>query len=699
MLGRDVTGFEYQYQRDGYSLARFGRKPANDSEFRDMVAGELRTNQARKTAWEDLQKTVIVNAVNDSLAGKETMLAPTFQEWAVRHRDLIDGKEETAFLTGAFRQYRASLEEVKRLREPAGRTLSVLTAYSDGAATDEDVFTLGQTLASLPDEDRRKVLGYVGLAADARGFKRDVFEQLAKNIGESISRGFDWISKGNLASQEDWAAMWLDSLKTGNVHVHGDESFPRLGADDLPGNRPLTPQESAEWTGKFEKLMPAFQVTRELRALAKEKVDPIKPLLAEGTWGGEAERGLYGLAGSAGTMVITAIPGVGMIAGSMVLADEEYDRLRLAYRDLDPRKARVMADISGIAQMGIEKLQLKALGGRLPMLGRLFDEMRPGLWKTAVRFVGANLEQNVQENLQNLVPVAVDALGAAIGHDMPGHDLRRDLGEWVHQMPQTFFAVLPMALVGGGVAHFRDFSDDGRFLLQPEMLAVAGFSPDQQQRIHSAHTLDEAQALYREEFPRRSPENIAAGLELLQKAREQAKQQQADPAQPKLEAIVRGERGTEWIVRDSQGRETLRTPNSETAQLALAELQQSAARRRQASMLRFSKSGDQAENVGRMWVDLAGDERTAVLGPTPTAKDMATIVSTLSDGKEPFNIVEDLADDGSMIELRLDEKGQRYAHVSANAYNPGKSTSRVNMREKTARWPIRRSMPGRTTTG
>ncbi len=486
------------------------------------------------------------------------------------------------------------------------------------------------------------------MAADARGIKRDVFEQLAKNIGESISRGFDWISKGNLASQEDWAAMWLDSLKTGNVHVHGDESFPRLGADDLPGNRPLTPQESAEWTGKFEKLMPAFQVTRELRALAKEKVDPIKPLLAEGTWGGEAERGLYGLAGSAGTMVITAIPGVGMIAGSMALADEEYDRLRLAYRDLDPRKARVMADISGIAQMGIEKLQLKALGGRLPMLGRLFDEMRPGLWKTVGVFLGANLEQNVQENLQNLVPVAVDALGAAIGHDMPGHDCGAILASG---RTRCLRPSLPCCRWRWWEEAWRisgNSATTGAFCSSPRCWPSPG-SP----RISSSAYTPPIPWKRRRHSTGRSSQaisgNIAAGLKMLQKARDQAKQQQADPAQPRLEAITRGERGTEWIVRDSHGRETLRTPNSETAQLALAELQQSAARQRQASMLRFSKSGDQAENVGRMWVELARDKRTMQHGETSDAKDIGTLLTEISKAaRQDVQISEQKALNGRM---------------------------------------------------
>ena len=42
-------------------------------------------------------------------------------------------------------------------------------------------------------------------------------------------------------------------------------------------------------------------MVRELKDLAKTQIDPIKPIMPEGTWLGDAERGIYGLAGSAGT--------------------------------------------------------------------------------------------------------------------------------------------------------------------------------------------------------------------------------------------------------------------------------------------------------------------------------------------------------------------------------------------------------------
>lgn len=47
-------------------------------------------------------------------------------------------------------------------------------------------------------------------------------------------------------------------------------------------------------------------------------------------------------------------------------------------------------------------------------------------------------------------------------------------------------------------------------------------------------------------------------------------------------------------------------------------------------MLRFSKSGDQAENVGRMWVELARDKRTMQHGETSDAKNLGTLLTEIS---------------------------------------------------------------------
>ena len=550
---------------EAYSEKYFEGKAKTQKEFYTAVQIKYQVRSKQKDALNDLYGELANQTLTDTLYGVNSSFALTVGKWTSQHGDLFDEEHEAEFLKRAFAfgyQFRHGLE---RLKQPAAKGLDVLTRFTEGKASDDDVLQLASDFTQLSAEDRDDVLMIMGAAAKARLISRERLEQFRKNIGESISRSFDFIGKGSLASMEDSARLWLNQLKQNNVHM-GSSGNPRFGPAMRPGSRELTDEEKVALEEKYQRQLKSYQIVRQLRDFAKRVVDPVIPVFAEGTFLGTMEQGLNGLAGSTGFLVASAIPYTFGMVGLKAYRDENYDRILLENPDIDPTVAGQLALLEAGANVALDRMQLR----RLPVLGQLFRKVKTNGWRnTAVGAGKVWTEQNVQELAQNGVAPVVETIAASMRPDMVKKDAGEEFRKYVADIPVTLASTFWLAAIGGGFASIADIKNPGLDL--DLALDLWGFSKEQADRIRASKTAEEFDAAVREEMPRRSEENIKTGRQKAEEMYQAAEQASGVPNAPRLDSrTVNGT--TAWIVTDADGKEVLRNKDFEVAAMAYDEL-------------------------------------------------------------------------------------------------------------------------------
>jgi hypothetical protein len=347
--------------------------------------------------------------------------------------------------------------------------------------------------------------------------------------------------------------------QTPKAQVLGQAPTVGMFATPQDGYREATPEEADQFTSYATNAMESFKVVRELRNVAKTGVDPIRPVLEEKSFWGTAERGAYGLSGSIPLMGATAVnPYLGVLAYQAT----EYDRIMLENPEINPQFAQGLALVEGAANAAIDRVQLSSLSGRLPMFGRYLDRIASNGVRRTVK-IGANVvEQNLQEGAQDLIAPVLETAVAALREDMPDKDFGKLLNEWGGQRAETFFATLPLALIGGGVATYRDIKNPSAEL-NATKLRMAGFGQDQVTFIQRAENPEEYDARIQMEWEKRTSENIKAGeqevLNTIEKARTPGE------LDARIERVTAPDGSEDIVVTSPDGRELLRTKSEQAA--------------------------------------------------------------------------------------------------------------------------------------
>jgi hypothetical protein len=501
----------YGQWRDKYAQIYFDRPAIADEEFFELSGRLFNRRKAQEVAGAELYRNTIAQALEDSVTGQAQGSAPILEAWSRKHSNLLNERNDTAYYQAALRMLGQAEVEIEPFKAPAGRVWDTLTKFTQGRASDRDVLDLARELGGLSREDRKRIFNYAATAAQAREIDPGAFEQVAKNIGQSISRSFDFLGKGSLATSEDTARSHLKSLEEDQVHIEDTKMRRAAGVSTLPmmgpwdesttGSRPLTPEEKAYWIKHFREILPAYQVAREMKALAREQIDPIKPVAEDGTFWGTVERGTYGAAGSTGLMAVSAVHPV---MGAMAYADEEYDRILVENPDLDPGAARMISYAEGAANAAIDKVQLD----KIPGVGQFLKSAKGKRWQAAGALGKTWTEQNIQELAQNAIAPITETVASKVRTDMAAKDPREEFAGYAGEIPETLVANTLLIPFGHGVRSLRDLTAPS-----PDIeldLRMASFSKEQVNRIKSARTPEEFEEIVREQFPRLKQHNIRA---------------------------------------------------------------------------------------------------------------------------------------------------------------------------------------------
>ena len=566
----------FEEAKAGYAKNKGWDAAISESGMRAKFQEEFKVEDAKQTALNELYGNVVLKAFQDTGMGKNRAMVslPTeyVKQWEEQHKDLLDG--DAGYHAQANRVYNQTLKDIESLRGKGAETFSALMDFTQGKADGDRLAQVAEHLASSTPEERQKVYNYIGLAAEAGHIDRSGLEQFAINMGQSFTRGFDFIPQGTLQGQEDAFREMRDTLATGKVWLRKSEGTPTLndvyrpsqGAVgsaaniDLTG-REATPEEVATLKAQAESGLKTFGVIRELRNVAKSEVDPIRPVFEDSA----IERGAYGLAGSLGIMVPVAInPAIGMLAYQA----QEYDRIMLENPDINPSFAKGLALFEGAGNAALDRLQLGAINGKLPVFGGLLNGIKSNGIRRVLTTVGAEvLEQNLQEGAQDLIAPLTETMAAALREDMPDKDFGALMKDYLGSRAETFFAVLPLALIGGGVGTYRDLKNPA-LQLADARLQEAGFGPAQRDYISAAESPEERDARIQQEWGKRKEQDITAGKELIAARIAEVSQQKGGDT---VEVSTKADGTSEWIVRDPAGKEVARVASEAEAATIIAD--------------------------------------------------------------------------------------------------------------------------------
>lgn len=568
--GAPVSADTYEFIRDSYAQAKFGKTSVSDDEMFGLVRGDYEWQKQRTEAINDLQMQAVAKAINDSQLGQNRPfvdgITEVFNQWQGKYPELVDGKNDSAFLSQGYKLYYDTINDLDTVRPQASKALSTLTAFTQGNASDEEMQSLANDFVAAPPEDRQKIYKYVTLAAQAGQIDRSGLEQFAINMGQSFTRGFDFVPQGTLQMQEAGVNNWLESIRNGTqIWVPADGDLTKAVVGNAPAGaesdawRQATLPETETLIQSGQNVRESFKVVRELRNVAKTGVDPIRPVLEEDTFWGTAERGAYGLAGSIPLMGATAVnPYLGVLAYQAT----EYDRIMLENPDMNPQFAQGLALVEGAANAAIDRVQLNSLSGKLPMFGRYLDRIKSDGIRRTIK-IGANVvEQNLQEGAQDLIAPVLETAVAALREDMPDKDFSSLMDEWGSQRAETFFATLPLALIGGGIATYQDIKNPSAELNATKLRQV-GFDKEQTTFIQRADSPEEYTARIQMEWDKRTPENIEAGRqEILAEMQKAATPGENDA---RISETVAEDGTRRWVVTAPDGRELLQTQDQQAA--------------------------------------------------------------------------------------------------------------------------------------
>lgn len=565
--GKQVTAQDYQLYRDAYASQHFGQDKVNDSQFFDLVKGEYELQDKKKTALRDLTLRMAGQSLKDAVSGMQLPATAVFSQWRAEHQDILNGSEDLPYLAAAIQTRDQFSKELGKYSHLAGPGLELLQKFTAGEASDDDLRNFAMKLGQIPEAEREQTIGKVvdliAMGAEAGQVDRGGLAQFARNLGQSFSRGFNFVPEF-MSEQGDMALLEMrDVLNTGDVWLNGSgtanlHNIRRPSQVISPGIAPMldlrgraaSSEDIQKLKTDVETALSASQLVRQLRAVADNNVDPIQRLAKPGSWTGLLEGGVYGVSGSLPYLTATA---VNPLLGAAAYQATEYNRIRLENPNVDPRAAFGIAGVEGGWQAALDLLQLKTLQGALPVTGKLLGRIKSAGLRRTLSFAASAAEQTGQEYAQDLGTIAIDSVAAALREDMPDQNLWGKVKEyWKEQAGETFVASLIFGLWGGGAVTARDIKLGGTRL--DEAARIAGITEEGRKRMQLATTPEELDAVVQRELKNVTPESRAAGALYAKAKLDAAKAAQADPNEPTLE-----------IAKDDKGRDvfTLRTPENE----------------------------------------------------------------------------------------------------------------------------------------
>jgi hypothetical protein len=571
-MGRKVTASEYELARDGFAAANFGKEAVTDGQFFDLVKGEYDVRRQKTEALDELRLRMAAQSLEDGAAGADTPAVDTWKAWKEKHRELVGDEDDLPYLAAAVAERNEFKQVVDKYKHLASPGLDLLKKFTAGEASGEELSDFAKTLARVPREEQDMVIDLIALGADGGQIDRGALKEFATSLGQTFSRGFNFIPQSVLQQKEVGVTAMLEAVESGTkvwVLPDGDLSRavvsntePDTGYEIKSGWREATAEERQKMIDGGNESMSVFRLERQLRSVADNNVDPIKRLYKGGVMGA-LEGGVLGVAGSLPLLTATA---VNPFAGMMAYQAMEFDRMRFENPDMSVPAAYGISLVEGAWQAAIDRLQLRTLQGALPVTGRLLGKIKSTGLRRTVGFAASGAEQFGQELTQDIGTMAIDAIASSLREDMKDKDFTFELGEYWKQAPEVLVASLIFGMWGGGAITARELR--GTPAEWDEAARIVGIGEDGRKRMQAATTPEELDAVVERELKAVTPESQAAGALYAKAKRQAAEAAQADPNEPTLEVVKDEEGNSLYRITTPDGETLIETRDAQAAQAA-----------------------------------------------------------------------------------------------------------------------------------
>jgi len=164
----------------------------------------------------------------------------------------------------------------------------------------------------------------------------------------------------------------------------------------------------------------------------------------------------------------------------VLVAIAEDSRRKFVDAGIPAKEAEALAMVSAIPQAAIERLQGSMLLGKLPGAEKWLTKAvttKLGLAKKFLAVAGIEtVQQNAEEALQDITPPMVQEVASWFSDAYPDVNWTKELAQYRQGRVDTFFAMLPMVLVGTGTSSFKDASYGLQYLQNVKVIRASGFT-------------------------------------------------------------------------------------------------------------------------------------------------------------------------------------------------------------------------------
>lgn len=558
-----VRNYEFYRYQEAQSL---GYEDMSDQQ----LYFEFQKAYQREQVERDVMKQFIANAQRSAITGADALTAFTRAAEQFRSVDgWRDDLQDTYARTyvEAFENVAEQFADVRDLAETAYNVLRADRGLQEPREGDpQNLMELADMIVAIPEERRRDLLYAVTAFADnATDEEKGFFQQ----SGESLYRSFENVIAGHLRNFDQMKLSSLQSaLKEGRPVYHNWASNTStaeriqtlegvFGAGtEMTGNLAshywkLTESERGQLQASLNRNQALMDVVADLRDIAQGNVDPIEGsnFVTDKIWYPWLQNTAYT------AQAFIPYAGIPLLYSSTV--DMRAQEIRRENPEIDRADAYKIAMVSGIIETPIEFLQARILVGKTPFLGGMLKKGANGIGEITTRVAahaGLNIiEVNTQEFLQDGSRYVVQEIASWGNDNVPGVNWSEALNELAGTRMDTFWATLPTALIGSGVATYRDSQLGAQQVSDATVLAAHNIPAETIDAIVLENNPQRRINMFKEAYQARTSKELNVdAVNEMQAVIDAVQAMNEDSNQPTIRALESGQFEVTFAVNDKR---------------------------------------------------------------------------------------------------------------------------------------------------
>jgi len=471
----------YARARDNYARQQWGfNGPAEDGQFYDFAGSQLGREKAERQMLGEMQANLSKALIDGTTADMKEAISGQMAEFQTKADPRFNPTRSDLYfhVLGSFAQQKQ--EQIAELQVPVALLKEYFTRAKNAGVTGGETLGFGEgEIAGLREEAQRVLERFPQQ-------DQDLAIYLASH---SVQQTSGPSTEGTFAARADRGVSNTVTNVTENIKRRGHQ-FATF----------LDPSITAQEEKAFGSNEPRNAIGRKLDGVVQGTLDPLKGP-------GWLSNGLMDLVEGFPEMILAFTPG-----GATVNFLSTSERLHTKYEQegISSESASLLADVVSIPITAAQFISTKMVfGGKVPFLGKVLSTPVTTGAELAKRIgltLGAEtVTQGTLNELMSVAPELGQQLASQLSDAYPGVDWKKYREEWAARTPEDIARMIPMVLIGTGIASFHEAVGGKEYIQQRDLLEKSGFTPPVIQSIMAAPTVKEAATLVRDNWKAREP--------------------------------------------------------------------------------------------------------------------------------------------------------------------------------------------------